>query len=78
MSTLTIKRELEITDLDDLLWGRAKELWLAANDYTRSKVWETLLDIYQYNEEELPDITEINDFLWFKCDDLWEDEGDIA
>lgn len=73
MSTLTIKRELEITDLDTLLWGGARDCWLAANEYTRNNVWETLTDFFA--ARPIPDMSTVNDFIWYMCDDLWEDDG---
>lgn len=73
MPTLTIKKELEITDLDRLLWSGAAARWANATDEQRERVWETLIDLFA-NRDALPDMTAINDFIWFECDDLLEDE----
>lgn len=73
MSTLIIKRELYIEDLDKLLWGGARERWSAADDYTRNNVWETLICFFS-GRDAIPDMATINDFIWYMCDDLWEDD----
>lgn len=71
--SLTVKRELEMEDLYDVLWGGAADRWKNATDEQRECVWETLIDIFQDNEVEIPDMTTINDFIWFECDDIFYD-----
>lgn len=75
--SLTVKRELEMEDLYDVLWGGAADRWVNATDEQRERAWDLVTDIFE-NEDEIPDMTAVNDFIWFECDDIFydsEEEG---
>ena len=74
--SLTIKQEIEMNDLYNMLWGGAKSKWDSATDKQRAYVWSLLIDIFQYNEDKIPDITTINDFIWFDCEDIFDENED--
>ena len=67
-----VKTEININDLDRLLWSGAADRWANATDEQRERVWETLVYFFA-NRDALPDMTTINDFVWFECDDIFND-----
>ena len=73
--SLIIKQELEIYDLDNMLWSGAKERWDNATDSQKAIVWDILEDLFS-GPAKLPDMTDVNDFIWFECDDIFYPEDD--
>jgi len=71
-----VKTEIDISDLDRLLWSRAADKWANATDEQRLLIWDAIVDIFCDNADEYPDMTTINDFVWFECDDIFNDSGD--
>jgi hypothetical protein len=69
-----VKTEIDINDLDRLLWSGAADRWENATDEQRERVWEAIVDIFCDNADEYPDMTTINDFVWFECDDIFNDD----
>ena len=78
VDSMYVKEEIEISDLDNMLWSGAKDHWNHATDSQRETVWCRLLDIFVLNEVDgrIPTKTEINDFIWFDCDDIFDDDED--
>lgn len=74
--SLTVKRELEMEDLYDVLWSGAADRWANATDDQRERVWDAIIDIFCDNADEYPSMTEINDFIWFECDDIFYDSDE--
>lgn len=73
---MSIKFSTEINsynDLDDILWGGAREKWNDATDDMKETVWCILEDCMQGNFNSL---TDINDIIWFDCDDIFYPEDD--
>ena len=71
-----VKIEIDINDLDRLLWSGAADKWAHATDEQRVRVWDAIVDIFCDNADEYPDMTTINDFIWFECDDIFNDSED--
>lgn len=68
-----VKNEIDINDLDRLLWSGAADRWANATDEQRERVWEALTYFFDARDA-IPDMTTINDFIWFGCDEYFSDE----
>ena len=70
---LWVKEEIDIHDLDNMLWGGARDRWDDATEDQKERVWDILMDSVS---EEVPSKTEVNDFIWFECDDIFNEEDE--
>lgn len=63
-----VKKDIDMYDLDDLLWSGARDRWVDATDDQKESVWERLND---WLSGDIPSETEVNDIVWFECDDIF-------
>ena len=68
-----VKTEIDINDLDRILWSGAADRWANATDEQRERVWEALTYFFD-DRDAIPDMTTINDFIWYSCDEYFSDE----
>ena len=73
MTSIEVKQEITFDELTDLLWGGARDRWVAASDEQRDQVWSLLCDIFS---DKIPDLTTINDIIWFDCDDIFNEDDE--
>lgn len=66
-----VKKEIDIRDLDELLWGEAKKKWLSADEEQQEEIWEIINEAF---DGDIASITDVNDFIWFECDDIFYGE----
>ena len=74
--TMYVKEEIDINDLDHMLWSGAKQRWDNATDDQKERVWGLLLDSIEASMDDVPTKTEVNDFIWFECDDIFDEKDD--
>lgn len=71
-----IKYSVEIYNvdqLDNLLWGGARDRWDAATDDQKNLVWDYLQSILD-EDGSFESLTQINDIIWFECDEIFDPE----
>lgn len=77
--TLFVKEEIDIKDLDNMLWSGAKQRWDDATDDQKERVWDSLMEsvnVQMDSTGDIPTKTEVNDFIWFECDDIFNEKDD--
>lgn len=70
---VTIKQEIDIDDLDNLLYGNAAEKWADADDDVREQIWSAIEDIFYSGNYTL---TDLNDYVAFDCDEFFYPDED--
>ena len=68
-----IKRELDISDLDNFFWSGAKRNWNNATDAQKERVWDYLEMTFA---DDMPTDTEVNDIVWFEWDSIAGDDDE--
>lgn len=69
-----IKKELDISNISDYLYGLASRVWWSAKDDQRNTIWELVLDTF--GPTESIDETKLNDFIAYNCIELLDEEDD--
>ena len=69
-----IKKEIDISNMSDYLYGLASRVWWSANDDQRNSIWELVLDTFDPTEPI--DEAKLNDFIAYNCIDLLDEEDD--
>ena len=73
-----VKMDIDINDLDSLLWSGARQKWDGATDAQKEAVWDSVEAAFG---DETPEMVELNDFIWYDCDHIFfpeEEEKDEA
>lgn len=73
-----VKMDIDINDLDNLLWSGARQKWDGATDAQKEAVWDSVEAAFG---DETPEMVELNDFIWYDCDEIFfpeEEEKDEA
>lgn len=73
MDFITIRKEMDFTDLQSNCWSGAVET--LETIYNADKESELMNLLYDVFGEENPTLTEVNDFLWFDDEYIFETLG---
>lgn len=70
MATITVKRELDFSDLQKECWSGAIDTLKTIEEHDKEDAFMSFLayDMGYADSETLPTLTEINDLLWFDDD----------
>lgn len=68
-----VKHELTIDEMDDFLWGPARENWINASDGERQAIWDMLEDVFY---GQVPEDVAVNDVVAYDLDDILHSEDD--
>ena len=63
-----VKMDIDINDLDNLLWSGARQKWDGATDDQKEAVWDSVEAAFG---DEAPEMVELNDFIWYDCDEIF-------
>jgi hypothetical protein len=66
-----VRMDIDLNDLDSLLWSGAKQRWDKATQDQKEEVWDLLESAFT---DEDPTMTEVNDFIWYDCDHIFYPE----